>query len=1385
MKKEAKILISVSFFIFVMLLFLFVIFFMNYALAENSASSGNASLTIWDNALPDGSIKLSNMNVSFYANYTNSTAKAINATNGNGTCQTQFNFTGSYTDYVNMTFNSISLLWGYNRSFNYKGAHQFQVNCTSSFGNVSVIDSFQIDNTAPAITYTLGGTYIDFDGDTATYDYWQCTEDSLCTYNFSANVTEPDVNDVLTFNYSQTTNTTLTNFTVDNSTGVLTINITNNANTGNKQVELTVKDTESATKTGILRVNITASNDAPYFVNLVNQTLNMSELFRYIINATDEENNIPYTFNITFLNCTVAQWSTRNCSNSSGRELFNSSQYTTNGTSKIINISFTPTKNDVGFYIINFTVTDLNNNATPYNASTSVIVNFTVLNANSMPYFRYVCNNERNATEDSLFNCLINATDIDEINNLTFVANYTWFAFNVSGTNATTIATNITTNFNATAIVNFTVRDAQVGNWSVNVTVTDTGSPSKSNSTIFYFFIANVNDSVTLDAIPNKTAYTTNNYTIYVNASDDDLLIPDKSVYNESLTFSSNNSNVSVSVYSVIAGTNKTQAVISFNPNNLGAGNHTINISVNDANNFSRDSKFFVISVVTNNPPQWNSSLITNYSLTEDTNFYLNLSGNVSDAENNLINFTFVNDTSFPSFSLNLTTGIINFTPNDTDIGFHVVTISAFDGVTSTPLAFNFTVTNINDTPVIQSIGVAAGDPSPIYNASGNNTAGITINEDNHSRITVWAHDDDYRIPNNQKSYYNESVTLNVTIQGPNTRLFNFTKTNNFPSGSVPQRVEFISSIFSPNKSDVGNYNITLNASDASGLSNIMMFNLTVTAINHAPNITQAGNIISSIIESIYIKFNVTDTEEINETTLGSNLTFSIKNLTVRGNFLTINSTNGVINFTFNQSIAGTWAYNVSVNDSSGETASSLFNITVYDYPTILSPSASLQFNLKENVSSQLNFSVNHTVQDTLNYTLIIRGVVRNSTTGYGNGTSFLWNFTANFTDETTCSGVINLTLNVSNSKLSNSTTWNLTINHTNSPLVFSGTISNQSGGSPVTLTLSNYFTDADASDSCVNQTVGFSPVFVNRTALTISITNWTNTTTPSISFSSSSSTNADYNIIAFEYNGSAYNSGILSNSSSNNFNVQINVTTITTTTTTSGGGGGSTTTKTLQKLISLKIIVPEGVSARKKDKLVIPISVENDGEINLTGIVLEGTIAKNGILRKDLIASFDRSLLSSLAPGAKENVTLIIDIDTNATGLFEVTINGTVKSPPYRDWGKFFIEIKENDTVREKILFTEEFIVGNPECVELKEIVDEAKKLFEKGDLEGARKKSDEALDGCKKAISQPISARVYARLRENVINYVSILTLSAIVLGTLYYYYKRRKFARAMMGY
>ncbi|MBI2632327.1 hypothetical protein HYW75_04960 [Candidatus Pacearchaeota archaeon] len=1344
--------------------------------AFNSDSNSNANLSIW----PLGSVSGLNLsygaiyskvtgdwNFSFYANFTNSSFAIVNGSQGNGNCTIKFNasVSGLFNNYSNMTFNTTGFLWQFSANFTRKGNFTYEINCTSIYGNVTLNDNFTIRNTRPWINKTEL---------TGAMTALSCTEDTLCTFNLSNRTVEDDVNDIATLLFAnQSNSTTLTNYTLT-SQGFLTVNKTNMNVSQSQNLIFTATDSDGGNDIATLPVSITGLNDPPNFLNLDNKTFNISSLFNFIILGNDEESDLPFVFNITFLNCTTASWSYRN---STDCTLFNSTQFSVNSTA--INISFTPVKNDVGNYTINFSVRDTNNYLSPYNASRGLYVNFSVLNINEAPYFRYTCDNERNATEGTRFTCRVNVSDNDEDNNITISANFSWYTFS-NGTyfNSTyTQVLNSTLLYNTTYIVNFTPRAENVGNWSINISINDTGNPKGINSTRFYFFINFINASVSLDTISNITAYTTNNYTVLVNATDENVLIPDKTIYNENISFSSNRTPyVNITSIGQITGTNKTRAQITFNPNDLGIGNHTINISVRDYNNFSSDSRIFIIRVVGNNAPQWNSSTITNHSLNEGTVFYLNLSANVSDADNDVLNFTFTNNSAFPGFILNSSTGVVNFTPTDVDVGLHYVTINVSDNATGSSLIFNFTVLNIQDLPIIER-------PLTITNATIDANSNINATEDNVTTISVFAQDEDLRILSGQRGYYNETLSLNLTIQGVNTSLFNFTRDNSFPtdSGTNANRSLFTTT-FIPGKASLGNYNITINISDATNASNLIRFNLTVGSINHRPVLGALGNQTSTINRTFYFDINATDVEDGNDST-SSNFTFTgvFINGTSFFNSTVFNNLTGVINVTFNRTHGGIYRINITVRDTNGENTSNDFYLHIYDTLSILAPAAGFVFNLVENNQSNLStFVVNHSVGDNLTWYFTLGSNLRNNISAIANMTNYTWSFTPNFTDET-FGGFVNLTLFVFNPlypDLNQTRNFSFNISHINSDVSFSGLINDMSGpyGTPLQINLTAYFSDIDFSDVRINQTLNF----------TIRSNSSSSSITTAISSDWILNLSATIAIIeTLNITASDLDSGnrTITNATSNYFRVTF--TTPTTTSTPSsggGGGGGGTTTKEVPKPVSLKLILPGTVSAEPNDIILVSLQVANQGTEILRGIDLTSYVLLEGKLNSDVTTSFNVTRIEILNPGKSENVSLTVRTGGN-TGTYNVIVNGTVESPVYSDWASMVLTVTEGAHIKEKIIFFKQLIIENPECAEAQELVKEAEKYYENKNFEEATKKVDEAINGCKRLISRRSLEKEVKKIYESsIFFYVLIAIVIAIILGLGYYEFRRRKMKKAI---
>lgn len=1267
--------------------------------------------------------------------------------------------------------------------------------------------------------------------ETTTY----LTEDQspVFTYNFSANVT----NDTSTLNlpwvYSienvssnlypvQNSPSFYTWIIINSATGVMSINATNDSQTGKFNITIKVLDSNLQGSQRTFYFIANATNDAPNFT-VISNAYNTTQNTTYItyINATDEENHFPLVFNanFTFTNCALAPWSTRNnCTLFSFRNVTNSSS--------IINI--TPSRNDVGVYYANISVMDRGSNYTcisgycgsdySQNKTTyyTKLVNFTIFALLDINFTN--CQNKIFQQNQS-GQCFINITtksitDNFNVSSKAFTRNYPGNIFNSSWFYY--FNQSVSSNYSSMITINFTPQTTEVGNWTINFTLWDINFSSSLMNQINVYVNKTINYAPIINDISNQNAGLNSSLTIPLTVYDDDMLIPDKNMllggYNETLNFSAiilNQTNLSqnltINGYSnftvqivnmPVAGTNRTIAVITLTPNITSFGNFTINLTAVDRSG-ARDFKLFNLTILQNGQPVW-ADVNTTIMLSEHSPAYFNFSMNVSDPDSDHINFTFTNDTSFPGFNLNITTGICNFTPSDVDVGQHLVTIIASDGIFSVPRTFNFTVYNLNESPYIEKPILQ----SSVFNASVDVNSNINAAEDNLTEIDLWVQDNDLAIAASQKSFYNESLTLNLTIEGVNSSIFQFIKNSSFPSAES-NRSKY-EARFTPRKSDIGVYNITINITDNSNLSDLIRFNLTITSIDHNPVIMTLSDQVTAVNRSFYYRINATDTEDGLSTTLGNtNLTFAYSFLNgtdfINNNQTIFNRTTGELNLIFNSSQGGLYRLNITVNDTGNKSISGNFWIYVYDIPSLNYPSTSYQFNFAENSSNNLTFRTNHTIRNNLTYLVytdnvnssgIFKNLIYNQSF-YGNNSNLTFLFAPDFKNETY--GVKNLTLVVypSDSLLANAIEinrtvyFNLTINHTNNPVSFYSNIGGLdgiiTGGSPQTLTLSDYFSDADASDAYYNQTVrfGYSSIGASGGAITVGIVDWINGATPSMSFSASSDGSSTYAITAYEYNQSN-STQIIRNVTGNSFSVNITVSTVTVSVPTSGGGGGGGDTTP----VSFKIISPGVISTFVNQKMSIPLKIVNYGKKDFREIKLISRAYKNGKITNLIESSLDQDSFNSLSVGESKDFKLNLFLNTNETGDYELLINGSSIDPEYHDWVKVYINLRTiNKSEAEKyLLFTQEYIVQNPQCIELKEVLDQANAYMEKGDYSNARAKAEEAINACKQYISQVSVPKSNKQNQSNLINYLVLATFGAFVLGIFYYMIKRRRFAQTI---
>ncbi len=1240
-------------------------------------------------------------------------------------------------------------------------------------------------------------------------------EDNFYFYNVSKNVT--DVTGNLKLNIDTESNVTWDNGSVNffnslsslywldynQSDYFLEMNSVHDNQTGKFKIPFQAGDNDPQEVVNPLYFIINATNDLPNFTN-INSSYDFNESIQkiYSLTAQDEEEHYPLNFNISWKNnCTHASWSGRNSNENCSLFNFGFNLTEISDSSAIMN--FTPEHNDVGAYWANISVIDFgenyscphqycDNSSYKQNKTTTYPVRFNVFsslfvnvsdcdNTNWTEGENLICNiSIRTRGEEDVLDISSTASlpNSDDSN----IQNISWFYGN-NQTNSSSFTKSIKINIS-------NLQDLQVGNWSINFSVSDLAS-GESTSEIINLFVNNTEDNVSLSPISDlRDVY--ENYTFSINASDDDLLVPDKSVKNESLNFNSNDTGwVEISNNGVNGNVSFANVFINHNEavnQNLNETNQSLKINVTDKNSLSYGEDIFSVEILTDHAPVWNLSN-TNFLINEDDNFYLNLSKNVTDEDSvDTISFYYSNESYFPSFKLDSNSGEINFTSEDGDVGFQNVTIIASDGKINSSVVFNFTINNTPDYPLIDSL--SNGGNASIDNSSNPNQ--INVTEDNETTLILTMEDNDYLI--RQKDFYDEDLNVDSQITGPNTNLFDFSLSSSPGAG---QKIVVYSTTFTPSKSDVGNYSVFINITDNSGLEKNLSFNLTVGGVEHGPVLSSLSNQYSAINRDFYYDINATDLEEINESV--GNLTFSYEMLSGSDIFNSyFNQSSGEFNITFNSSQGGKYHLNVSVNDSSNNINSSDFWIYVYDVPEINFPNQDYNFTGQENVSQLIIFNSNHSVGDNLIYEIRLDSVnvvsyvvgnttnynfsygdlvLRNTSESFGNGTNFTWNFTPNFTDETYgFHKNISLTVYPSTSYLSSAnllnstTTWNINITHKNHPIEFFKNINNQSESykNDITIDLENHFLDYDFKEDYYNQSFDFDVNHPSPTTITSNVSSdWV------LTLSSPVTTTEILNVTIFEKNISDSNNTINS-IMSNSFEVKFTEPPKKQTPTSS-----STTTKEVP--VYFKLVVPEPVSAYQNEVIRVPISLINSGDEDLEGVSLESYFSQDSEITRGLLTYFDDKTFESIDSGETKTTSLVIYTNTNETGLYEITINASVEDPEYSDWSKLFLTVKETNKtdIREKLLFTEEFLIGSPVCAEYRDLLDEAKIAYNSGNVELAKSKLSNAISSCEQALTKTRvpkkeSISFDSKLMIFVLTFVSFV--SVFSLG--YYFYKRKIF-------
>ena len=191
----------------------------------------------------------------------------------------------------------------------------------------------------------------------------------------------------------------------------------------------------------------------------------------------------------------------------------------------------------------------------------------------------------------------------------------------------------------------------------------------------------------------------------------------------------------------------------------------------------------------------------------------------------------------------------------------------------------------------------------------------------------------------------------------------------------------------------------------------------------------------------------------------------------------------------------------------------------------------------------------------------------------------------------------------------------------------------------------------------------------------------------------------------------------------------------------TSGGGGGSSPIpipiRQDPEPEAVRILVPEQLTIHRNETIEAPVTVENTGTRTLQETLLSAETQASNVS-----FSWQQTRILDLQPGEQANTTLFIT-NFRPDGTYDVHVHAQSTNPDVNDTAIILINSLEqarqgDEAVQTRVTFARDLVASNPECLELNEVLEQASNAASSGDNQEASRLIDAAVDGCRYLISQ-----------------------------------------------
>ncbi|MBW2964462.1 hypothetical protein KY363_03295 [Candidatus Woesearchaeota archaeon] len=1154
---------------------------------------------------------------------------------------------------------------------------------------------------------------------------------------------------------------------------------------GTNKIQFRAYDGYNYTFSNNVTVNVTPFPDPPNITQVTDQLAYADTLWQLQIQAADPD-NIPPSSGLTYYDNTT---------------LFN-----INPTTGFISATFSTAV--IGNYTIRINVSDGLFN-------TSMDFNLTIIN-NSAPVLGGKPLPDIYTQEGNLTVIWFNATDEDLTDTLLFSVQ-TDKTPNPEDLTPLTLNNSPT---NASARIQFMPDQTDVGTWTVNIYVNDTKGAYDLDT--FTIFVLDIQHTPVLRPIANQRMKINRTFSMTVFADDED---------GDITGFAEN-----TSLFDITPGGNGFNATggVSFTPNDTDFGEHWVNITVLDSTG-RQDTKVVLFNVTYNTPPSIYP--IPNQTGQEDHLFTFQVNASDPDPQDTLVYYS-----NSSIFNISNTTGLISFTPDYPQVGYHIINITVGDGEANVSTLMLLNITEYDDPPIwIPSLNRYFTNQTNYLNTSVWNSTNIlnyTTNrtiwnssmwQGNYTQIYMDAYDE-------------ETATLVFSLQ-----YINFTNESNDTVTSGISLINLSSydgdtalAVLNPNNSQVGTYYLNFTVQDNASQKNGTVVKLTVfnvndppIVINHTPEVTYYQN----MTENSSMMFNVTAID----LDYGDHIRYqwALNNTNISGanksyyNYTTTFFSAGWRNLTVymtddsNATTAFSWAINVSnVNRMGwfgqireynrthwlpGPTQS---NITILNESIILfwngtayRPSGmfesqildSRETNIGQDTDAELPWhrwtTINWTGNTThpANYSYDIWFQTRTAPTNITNCPSVM---STNYSDNATYS-ILNSDITSKDDRCIQYRFVMASNDSTETPAIDSVTIGYKiadrvqiQDSAKSYINLDTYFYDPDTDDEIVYNVTDLNGSDVIGVNVTI------DNVTHRVMISTIGSSVGEYPIIFNMYDGYnyTYSNVVYVNVSEPPSQPQVIIVPV--------GGGGSVSQpvpyevpKYVSTPVSFRLLTPKLVTTYVNNSMEIPINIFNSN-FTMRKLKLKAVTSNENVQ-----LTLDKDYFDEIAPNDKKFVTLRVD-SFKTYGAYEILVqataeatasaeDGTEKTSEFTETAKIFVnsllKAEGNDTqVNTKLAFAEDLLSTNPECLELNEFLQKARDQLKSNPAE-ADKTIGQVIDSCKYLLAPKETApeieattKVYGMPTESVFILATVSLVTIIVAISLVFGWAHMKSRR-----